>query len=105
MSHLDFRPDETDAVHDAVRRAYAVDANDQTDNIPYASVRHSCPHARHETAHIESGASFDPHVSVLCVWRFPPPKGSRSVRHEPHATHGHLCGNQPVRRVHPIILH
>ena len=25
----------------------------------YASVRHSCPHARHDTAHMESGASFD----------------------------------------------
>ena len=36
---------------------------------------------------MESGASLDPQVSVLCVWRLPP-KGSRSVRHEPHATHG-----------------
>ena len=54
----------------------------------YLSVRHSCPHARHDTAHMESGASLDPQVSVLCVWRLPPPKGSRSVRHEPHATQG-----------------
>ena len=41
------------------------------------------PHARHDTAHIGIARPWTPTCSVLCVWRFPPPKGSRSVRHDP----------------------